>query len=74
MMAQFTQIDPVLIANGIITLGAVIGGVKISMNGIHKSLARLERGQEKIEERIENHNNRLLTMETTCKYNHPKQE
>lgn len=66
--------DPVILVNGIVTLGAVIGGIKISMNGIHKSLARLEKGQERIDAKVEDHNNRLLTMETTCKYNHPKQE
>jgi len=66
--------DATLIVNGIVTLSAVIGGIKISMNGIHKSLGRLEKGQEKIEEKIEDHSNRIVTMETMCRYNHPLKE
>ena len=66
--------DPVLIVNGFITLTVVIGGVKISMNGIHKSLERLEKGQAKIEEKLDDHSMRIKVTETVCKYNHPLKE
>ena len=66
--------DPVLIVNGLVTLTVVIGGVKISMNGIHKSLERLEKGQAKIEEKMDDHSLRIMVTETVCKYNHPLKE
>ncbi len=71
LQAQFY--DPVIVVNGIITLGAVIGGIKISMNGIHKTLNRLEKGQSKLEDTLHEHGNRLTKVET-CIELHTKEE
>ena len=56
--------DPAVLVNGFITLGAVIGGIKISMNGIHKSLSRLEEGQTEVKGTLVDHGERLVRVET----------
>ena len=61
MQALFT---PDHLYQGIITIGAVITGLKVTMNGLHKSQKRLEQGVSKIQETQVSHGNRLTRVET----------
>ena len=63
-MFQSPTFDLNIIYQGIVTIGAVIGGIKISMNGIHKDLKFLKTGQADVKCTLDDHGNRLTRVET----------
>lgn len=69
-----TLFTPDNLYQGIITLGAVIGGIKVTMNGMHKSQARLEKGQSEMKVIQVEQGERLTRVETTIEFLRPKTE
>lgn len=54
----------VLAVNAAVTLGAVYGGIKVSMNGLNKGQERIERKLDHIEDVAIDHGMRIIRLET----------
>lgn len=53
-----------LLLNAAVTLASVAGGLKVAMNGLHKSQERIEQKLGSMGETLDQHGNRLTRLET----------
>lgn len=53
-----------VVLNAAVTIGAVYGGLKMSMNGLHKSQERIEKVLGQITLDVNDHGQRIVRLET----------